>query len=235
VLDEDESSVLARFEVQDSGIGISDEVRRRLFRSFEQADNSTTRKYGGTGLGLVITQRLAELMGGEAGVDSVPGEGSTFWLTARFGKPTAHTAPGEVPVALPSEAVRHDASLRILLVEDEPLNREVASELIHEITGLPLDLAVDGEQALARVQETRYDLILMDLQMPGIDGLEATRRIRALPCAAATPIVAMTANAFAEDREYCLAAGMNDHLAKPVDPESLRRILQRWLPKPPLQ
>ena len=234
VLEEDEHSLLVRFEVEDSGIGIAADVLERLFRPFEQADNSTTRKYGGTGLGLVITRHLAELMGGQAGVDSVPGQGSTFWLTARLGKPTTAqqamvaTSNGSAVVARASAA----ESLRILLVEDEPLNCEVAAELVKEIAGLPLDIAEDGEQALAKVQAVQYDLILMDLLMPGIDGLEVTRRIRALPQYATTPIVAMTANAFAEDRQRCIDAGMNDHLAKPVDPERLQAVLQRWLPQP---
>ena len=235
VLSEDENSLLARFEVQDSGIGIPEAVRQRLFRPFEQADGSTTRKYGGTGLGLVITRRLAELMGGQTGVDSVPGQGSTFWMTARFSKAASRVAPGAELAPASDDSISHDPSARILLVEDEPLNREVARELIRELTGLPLDMAEDGEQAIAMARAVRYDLILMDLQMPGIDGLEVTRLLRALPNYGEAPIVALTANAFAEDRERCLAAGMNDHVAKPVGPDSLGRILRRWLPKPPLQ
>lgn len=174
-------------------------------------------------------------MGGEAGVDSEPGRGSTFWLTVRLGRPVAEDAsPAGQPAAQPApgERAADAGGVRILLVEDEPLNREVATELIREIAGLPLDIAVDGEQALAKVQQARYDLILMDLLMPGIDGLEVTRRIRQLPGYTTTPIVAMTANAFAEDRQRCLAAGMNDHLPKPVDPDRLRAVLQRWLPQP---
>ncbi|MCG2575463.1 response regulator [Dechloromonas sp. XY25] len=233
VVDEDEHSLLARFEVQDSGVGIADDVLPRLFRPFEQADNSTTRKYGGTGLGLVITQRLAELMGGEAGVDSTPGAGSTFWLTARFGKPASAGAAAEPPVVPATEQPATWAGdTRILLVEDEPLNREVAIELIGDIAGVPVDVAESGEAALLRVQQSAYDLILMDLQMPGMDGFETARCIRSLPRYADTPIVALTANVFAEDRERCLAAGMNDHLAKPVDPERLRASLLRWLPRP---
>lgn len=234
VVEEDDCSLLARFDVEDSGIGIAGEVLGRLFHPFEQADNSTTRKYGGTGLGLVITRHLAELMGGQAGVDSRPGQGSTFWLTARLGKPSAHdrAVGGEAVAMAPGPVSGIGRSARILLVEDEPLNCEVAAELIKDLVGLPIDVAEDGEQALRQVQATRYDLILMDLLMPGIDGLEVTRRIRQLPGYATTPIVAMTANAFAEDRQRCLAAGMNDHLAKPVDPDRLHAILRRWLPQP---
>jgi len=231
VLDEDEHTLLARFEVQDTGIGIDGEVLSRLFHPFEQADNSTTRKYGGTGLGLAITQRLAELMGGQAGVESEPGAGSTFWLTARFGK--ALVADTSSLALLPRGGAAASAgsllSARILLVEDDPLNQEVAAQLIGEITGLPVDLAENAEQAITEVQRTEYDLILMDLLMPGIDGLEATQRIRALPGGMTVPIIALTANAFAEDRARCLAAGMNDHLAKPLDPARLQAVLEYWL------
>ncbi|MBS1139224.1 MAG: sensor hybrid histidine kinase [Proteobacteria bacterium] len=237
VLEEDARALLVRFEVQDSGIGIADDVLSKLFRPFEQADNSTTRKYGGTGLGLAITQRLAELMGGQAGVISELGAGSTFWLTARFGKIDA-AAPGALAGLsgkVEAEGGSRLRSARILLVEDDPLNREVAAVLIDEMTGVPVDLAENAEQAIAKVQTTTYDLILMDMLMPGMDGLEATRCIRALPGGVTTPIIALTANAFAEDRERCLAAGMNDHLAKPVEPERLQAVLEYWLARGPLQ
>lgn len=237
VLEEDAHALLVRFEVQDTGIGIADDVLSKLFRPFEQADNSTTRKYGGTGLGLAITQRLAELMGGQAGVISELGAGSTFWLTARFEKVDA-AAPGALAGLsgkVEAEGGSRLRSARILLVEDDPLNREVAAVLIDEMTGVPVDLAENAEQAIAKVQTTTYDLILMDMLMPGMDGLEATRCIRALPGGATTPIIALTANAFAEDRERCLAAGMNDHLAKPVEPERLQAVLEYWLARRPLQ
>jgi PAS domain S-box-containing protein len=227
--EETAESVRLRFEVSDTGIGITPEAMSRLFSAFEQADNSMTRKYGGTGLGLAITQRLAELMGGKVGADSTAGVGSTFWFTVKLKKgdavaaaPTAAAADAEV------ELRQHYAGQRILVVDDEPVNREVALMQLEDID-LLVDAAEDGAEAVALAQKNSYVAIFMDMQMPNLNGVEATRRIRQLPGYQDTPIIAMTANAFAEDKAQCFAAGMNDFLIKPFNPDELFAILLRAL------
>ena len=220
-----------RFEVSDTGIGIGDDAQRRLFQSFEQADNSMTRKYGGTGLGLSICKRLVALMGGEIGVASVPGQGSTFWFVVALAR-CAQGAAAPASAASPAEAEQRlragFAGRRILLAEDEPITQEVTCGMLEHV-GLVVDVAEDGRQAVELARRNAYALILMDMQMPEMNGLEAARAIRADSPNAATPILAMTANAFDEDRDTCLAAGMNEHISKPVDLPRLYATLLRWL------
>ncbi len=231
-LDKREDEVLVRFEVQDTGIGIDADKLAHLFESFEQADASTTRKYGGTGLGLAITRHLAKLMGGEVGVESEPGRGSSFWFTAKLG-----IGHGILPAARsvePSDAentlrTRHGGS-RILLVEDNDINCEVASELLSGVN-LNVDTAENGRVAVEKARSTAYDLVLMDIQMPEMDGIEATRIIHSIEGRKELPVLAMTANVFEEDRQDCLDVGMKDFVAKPVDPENLFSSLVKWLPQ----
>ncbi|MCX7167150.1 MAG: PAS domain S-box protein [Rhodocyclales bacterium] len=229
-LEEAADSVVVRFEVQDTGIGIAPEAISRLFSAFEQADNSMTRKYGGTGLGLAITRRLAELMGGDAGVYSAPGVGSTFWFTARLKKQDGQEEAVQQAANVGAETLirQRYSGQRILVVDDEPVNREVARMLLEDI-GLVIDTAEDGAEAVSMAGKTAYAIIFMDMQMPHVNGLEATRQIREIQGYRDTPIIAMTANAFAEDKARCFEAGMNDFLIKPFDPETLFVTLLRAL------
>ena len=239
--DSEDSTCLLKFSVTDTGIGIPADALPRLFQPFEQADVSTTRQHGGTGLGLSISRYLAELMGGEVGVESEVGQGSTFWLTARFAAVAVEAKAMLLPLAQISsraaqlssanalESLRERRSTaHVLLVEDEAINREVGKGML-EAAGITVDLAADGRQAIDQAMTNRYDLILMDIQMPVMDGLEATRALRALPDYQQIPVIALTASAFAADQTACLEAGMNDFVAKPILPEVFYAALLRWL------
>lgn len=226
------TNVLIRFEVEDTGIGIAPEASAKLFSTFEQVDNSITRKYGGTGLGLAINKRLAQLMGGDVGIISAPGVGSMFWFTANLkkGRTVAKTTTLSSTDSDAAILLREYPGLRILLVEDDRINREIAVYMLEEI-GVAIDCAEDGAEALRMVEQNPYDLILMDMQMPNMGGLEATHRIRRLANGADIPILAMTANAFVEDRMRCIDAGMNDVITKPFRLELLFKMILKWAQK----
>ena len=233
---ESNDAIQLRFEITDTGIGIDPAAQTRLFQSFEQADNSMTRKYGGTGLGLAICKRLVQLMRGEIGVLSSPGAGSTFWFTVMLKKREGDADNQQACPILRSaeEHLQMDfAGTRILLAEDEPITQEISRCLLEEVE-LVVDVAENGQQALVLARQHRYALILMDMQMPLLNGLEATKAIRADSLNQGTPILAMTANAFDEDRAACFAAGMNEHISKPVDPDKLYETLLTWLSNPRL-
>ena len=231
-LNRDEASLLLRIEVSDQGIGISAEQQARLFHPFIQADDSMTRRYGGAGLGLVISRRIARLMGGDVGVSSIEGVGSCFYadVRLRLAAPIPAAANGTTDDSAGKTLRQSHLGCRILVVEDEPLNQEVVRFMLED-AGLVAEIAEDGSQAVTLASKRDYDLILMDVRMPVMNGLDAARAIRQLPGKATVPILAMTANAFDEDRNACLAAGMNAHIGKPFTPGALYDNLLHWLSK----
>jgi two-component system, sensor histidine kinase and response regulator len=242
--------VLLQFRVTDTGIGLTPEQMSRLFQSFSQADTSTTRKFGGTGLGLAISKQLAELMGGQVGVESEFGKGSTFWFSARLGIGEAPTGTRSDKAVTGSktravDGLASDAAVaraqqdaadamaqlrgaRILLVEDNDINQQVARELLED-AGLVVDIAGNGRVALDMLAKNSYDLVFMDMQMPVMDGVTAAGEIRKRDSLRDLPVVAMTANAMDQDHRRCLEAGMNDFLVKPINPDEMWTVLQRWI------
>jgi len=229
----DAHRVKLRFAVRDTGIGLTQEQIDDLFRPFTQADSSTTREYGGTGLGLTICKRLTEMMNGEIAVTSQPGKGSVFTFTAEFGKAggkkrevrsqTQDDAAG--PAAINLDPIK---GARVLLAEDNTINQQVATELLEQ-AGMVVTIAADGREAVKAVFQDTFDLVFMDIQMPKMDGYEASREIRKNTQLRDMPIIAMTAHAMSGVREKCLAAGMNGHLAKPINPEELSAVLVKWI------
>jgi len=230
MLEDRDSHLMVRFEVQDQGIGMTDDEVAQLFQSFHQADTSTTRRYGGTGLGLVISQQLAELMGGSVGVESRRGEGSTFWFTARLAKPVHILAQvgDALHDAVQPEVLDSIRGASILLVEDNIFSQQVGQELLED-SGATVCVANNGKEAIDLLLKERFDCVLMDVQMPVMDGYETTRLIRAHPKLSGTLVIAMTANAGRDDQQRCMDAGMDEFVTKPVAPRLLFSMLAKWL------
>ena len=229
LIEETPDKLTLQFAVHDTGIGLTTEQIGKLFKSFSQADSSTTRKFGGTGLGLTISKRLVEMMDGKIWVESEPGKGSSFIFTACFG----HGNEEEITArssqkGFDNEALRSIQGAHILLVEDNEINQQVAQEIL-ENAGFIIDIAEDGKQAVEAVEKVSYDIVLMDIQMPVMDGYESTKMIRKNPQLKDLPILAMSASAMTQDLEYAKAAGMNDHVAKPIDVDGLMKTLLKWI------
>ena len=226
----DSESGMLEFRVRDSGIGLRPDQLEKLFKAFSQADASNSRKHGGTGLGLAIARQLVELMGGRIWAESAEGAGSLFAFTACLKPETVAPAPKPLRSADDVAAARARlAGSRILVAEDNTFNQLIIKKLLTK-SGADVTLCANGREALEALAEQPYDLVLMDVQMPEMDGYESTRRIRATPALAGQRIIAMTANAMAEDRRLCAEAGMDDFESKPIDPEHMFLTLARWLP-----
>ncbi len=233
VVEETEADVLVRFAVRDTGIGLTGEQIGKLFQSFQQADTSTSRKYGGTGLGLSISKQLAGLMGGEVGVESGYGTGSTFWFTARLGKGIARERTAhDSPMAPPDRGLSSIRGAVVLLAEDNEFNRQIACELLTG-AGFVVDAAENGEKVIEMLDQRAYDIVLMDMQMPVMDGIAATIAIRGDDRFRDLPVIAMTANVMGVDIEKCMNAGMQDHIGKPIDPGELFKKLLEWIKPAP--
>jgi len=230
-LHERHDSVLLRFEACDTGIGVPAALRAQLFQQFVQAGNPAPGSSGGTGLGLAIVRQIAERMGGEVGVDTAAGGGSTFWFTLRLQK-LARKRSGRLPAAVTTVASetpdRRRSDSRLLIVDDERSNRELVLAMLDSV-GLQADCAASGEEAVAQAAKNHYALILMDLQLPRIDGIEASRRIRRLPGCGSVPIIALSGNVLADVVEACQQAGVNDFVGKPFSMDALLETVTRWL------
>lgn len=227
-----QGAISIQVSVHDTGIGMSEEQLQSLFTEFRQADCSMTRKYGGTGLGLAIAKRLVEMMEGTISVNSHPGEGTTFEFLVRFGLPNSVT-PSDLVLSTALPPVRDAINLqgiKVLLAEDNVINQIIAAEILRQ-QGCSVDIATDGHEAVEKVDRYSYDIVLMDIQMPNMDGFEATRRIREQKRFVDLPIIAMTAHAMQGDYDKSIAAGMQDHVTKPIDPDSLYETIRRWVRK----